>query len=79
MSGPGPPAVDAWNWTVALSTPWRAIGARAEQLAGGHAGDKAKMGIAKLENSRNDWSKIHHCDSCTGGGMWRVTWYPGGS
>lgn len=41
---------------------------------GGHAGDKAKKGIAKIEGGRSDWSKIQHCGSCTGGGMWRVTW-----
>lgn len=35
--------------------------------------DKAKKGIAKLE-ARNDWEAIHHCGSCTGGGLWRVTW-----
>lgn len=35
--------------------------------------DKAKKGIEKLEG-RNDWSKINHCGSCTGGGMWRVRW-----
>jgi len=39
-----------------------------------HAADKAKKGIAKLEVGRNDWSKVQHCGSCTGGGMWRVVW-----
>jgi hypothetical protein len=41
---------------------------------GGHAGDKAKKGIAKLEGGRTDWSKLQHCGSCTGGGLWRVAW-----
>jgi hypothetical protein len=40
----------------------------------GHGGDKAKKGIAKLEGGRSDWSKVQHCGSCTGGGMWRVAW-----
>lgn len=35
--------------------------------------DKAKKGIAKLED-RDDWRKVNHCAKCTGGGMWRVTW-----
>lgn len=36
--------------------------------------DKAKKGIAKLEGSRQDWEAVHHCGTCTGGGMWRVQW-----
>jgi hypothetical protein len=36
--------------------------------------DKAKKGIAKLENGRNQWRSLRHCASCTGGGMWRVEW-----
>lgn len=40
----------------------------------GHKGDKAKKGISKLENGRNDWSTIQHCGRCTGGGVWRVVW-----
>jgi hypothetical protein len=41
---------------------------------GGHAGEKAKKGIARLENGYSDWKSIQHCGSCTGGGMWRVKW-----
>jgi hypothetical protein len=41
---------------------------------GAHGADKAKKGIARLENGRNDWKKIQHCGSCTGGGMWKVRW-----
>jgi hypothetical protein len=40
---------------------------------GSHAADKARKGIAKLEGS-SDWKSLHHCASCTGGGMWRVRW-----
>jgi hypothetical protein len=39
-----------------------------------HAADKAKKGVAKLEDGRNDWKSFQHCPSCTGGGMWRVRW-----
>lgn len=35
--------------------------------------EKAKKGVAKLEGSSN-WNSIHHCGSCTGGGLWRVRW-----
>lgn len=35
--------------------------------------DKAKKGIAKLEN-RDDWKSLYHCASCHGGGVWKVTW-----
>ena len=35
--------------------------------------EKAKKGVARLENS-DGWSKIQHCGSCTGGGRWRVRW-----
>jgi len=38
-----------------------------------HKGDKAKKGIAKLEG-RSDWQSLHHCGTCTGGGMWKVQW-----
>jgi hypothetical protein len=41
---------------------------------GAHGADKAKKGIAKLENGRDDWKRVQHCASCTGGGMWRVRW-----
>jgi hypothetical protein len=41
---------------------------------GAHKADKAKKGIARLENDRSDWKSIHHCASCTGGGMWKVRW-----
>lgn len=37
------------------------------------SGDKAEKGIAKLEG-RNNWKSIQHCNSCTGGGHWRVRW-----
>ncbi|OIO03103.1 MAG: hypothetical protein AUJ49_05090 [Desulfovibrionaceae bacterium CG1_02_65_16] len=36
-------------------------------------GDKARKGIAKLEG-RSDWQSLHHCGTCTGGGMWKVRW-----
>lgn len=36
--------------------------------------DKARKGIAKLENDRADWKSIQHCGSCTGGGVWKVRW-----
>lgn len=35
--------------------------------------DKAKKGVERLEGTDN-WKSIHHCGSCTGGGMWRVRW-----
>jgi len=38
-----------------------------------HAADKARKGIARLEE-RDDWQSLQHCASCTGGGMWRVRW-----
>lgn len=38
-----------------------------------HKADKAKKGVEKLEGSRL-WKKIEHCASCTGGGLWKVTW-----
>jgi hypothetical protein len=41
---------------------------------GAHAADKARKGIAKLENGRTDCKSLQHCASCTGGGMWRVRW-----
>lgn len=41
---------------------------------GAHAADKAKKGIAKMENGRTDWQTFQHCAVCTGGGMWRVRW-----
>jgi len=41
---------------------------------GAQKADKAKKGIAKLENDRSDWKIIQHCASCTGGGMWKVRW-----
>ncbi len=39
-----------------------------------HGADKARKGIARIEGDRSDWSKVQHCGSCTGGGMWRVAW-----
>ena len=39
-----------------------------------HAADKARKGIARLENDRIDWKTMQHCASCTGGGMWKVRW-----
>jgi hypothetical protein len=41
---------------------------------GAYAADKARKGIAKLEEDRTDWKTMQHCASCTGGGMWRVRW-----
>lgn len=38
-----------------------------------HGADKARKGLAKLEG-RNDWKSLHHCGTCTGGGVWRVRW-----
>lgn len=38
------------------------------------AADKARKGIARLEGDRVDWKTMHHCASCTGGGMWKVRW-----
>lgn len=39
-----------------------------------HAADKARKGVAKVENDRSDWQTFQRCASCTGGGMWRVRW-----
>lgn len=39
-----------------------------------HAADKARKGIARIEDNRADWKSMHHCASCTGGGMWKVRW-----
>lgn len=39
-----------------------------------HAADKARKGIARVEDDRSDWKSMQHCASCTGGGMWRVRW-----
>lgn len=35
--------------------------------------EKAKKGVERLEG-RGDWSTLQHCQSCKGGGMWRVKW-----
>lgn len=35
--------------------------------------DKAKKGLRKLVGDEN-WKALHHCGTCTGGGMWRVRW-----
>lgn len=35
--------------------------------------DKARKGLRKLLGS-DDWKALHHCGTCTGGGMWRVRW-----
>ena len=35
--------------------------------------DKARKGLERL-TGRNDWNSLHHCGSCTGGGMWKVRW-----
>lgn len=35
--------------------------------------DKARKGLERLEG-RGDWQSLHHCGSCTGGGLWRVRW-----
>jgi hypothetical protein len=47
---------------------------RCNRWQGAHAGHKAQEGTAKLEANRTAWKTIHHCASCTGGGMWRVRW-----
>ena len=39
-----------------------------------HNADKARKGISKAENGRNDWQEIKHCAECTGGGMWKIRW-----
>jgi len=39
-----------------------------------HSADKARKGISRLENGRTDWRTLHHCASCTGGGVWMVRW-----
>jgi hypothetical protein len=41
---------------------------------GAHAADKARKGIARIEDNRSDWKSMQHCASCTGGGMWKVRW-----
>lgn len=41
---------------------------------GSHAADKARKGIARIEDNRSDWKSLQHCGSCTGGGMWKVRW-----
>ena len=38
-----------------------------------HGADKARKGIARLEE-REGWLSLQHCSSCTGGGMWKVRW-----
>ncbi|HEX7152400.1 MAG TPA: hypothetical protein VF618_13005 [Thermoanaerobaculia bacterium] len=35
--------------------------------------EKAKKGLRKLLGDE-DWKALHHCGTCTGGGMWRVRW-----
>lgn len=35
--------------------------------------DKARKGVERLEG-RSDWKSMHHCGSCTGGGLWKVRW-----
>jgi hypothetical protein len=52
----------------------RVLDCGCKQWKSGHVGHKAQEGIAKLEGNRADWATIHHCASCTGGGMWRVRW-----
>jgi hypothetical protein len=47
---------------------------RCNRWSGGHAGHKAREGIARLEGNRTNWQTVQHCPSCTGGGMWRVKW-----
>jgi hypothetical protein len=39
-----------------------------------HAADKARKGIAKVEDGRTNWQTMQHCASCKGGGMWKVRW-----
>ena len=36
--------------------------------------DKAKKGLARLLGGHREWRNLHHCASCTGGGVWRVQW-----
>ncbi len=38
-----------------------------------HRAEKATKGIEHLEHSRK-WRSIARCASCTGGGLYRVTW-----
>jgi outer membrane murein-binding lipoprotein Lpp len=39
-----------------------------------HAADKARKGVAKVENGHTNWQTMQHCASCKGGGMWKVRW-----
>ena len=36
-----------------------------------HSGHKAKKGLARLLGS-SEWKSMHHCGTCTGGGIWKV-------
>ena len=36
--------------------------------------EKARKGLARLLGGQGEWKNLHHCGSCTGGGMWRVQW-----
>ncbi len=35
--------------------------------------EKAEKGVQKLEGKK-DWKSFAHCNECTGGGRWKVTW-----
>jgi hypothetical protein len=52
----------------------RVLDCRCNQRDSGNAAHKAQAGIARLEGKRADWATIHHCASCTGGGMWSIRW-----
>jgi len=41
---------------------------------GANQAEKARKGLTRLLGPHNDWKNLHHCGSCTGGGMWRVQW-----
>lgn len=40
---------------------------------GSSKADKAKKGLERLFGGQT-WKNLHHCGSCSGGGLWRVSW-----
>ena len=40
---------------------------------GSSKAEKAKKGLERLFGGQT-WKNLHHCGSCSGGGLWRVTW-----
>lgn len=41
---------------------------------GANKAEKAAKGLERLLGQHSNWKNLHHCGSCTGGGMWRVRW-----